>query len=207
MLASMAAVVVLWPLSAFAQDGRATLENAAKALGGANLKSIEYTATGANFAVGQSPAPGAPWPRFNLKSYTRSVNYDTASHREDLVRSRADTPARGGGAPATGEARQILVVSGDHAWNVTGETAAPAPVALIERQLQLWATPHGVIKAAAANNAIQGRIDRLAVPALQVRATLASQNLVEKASSRARTQWWRQHRGDDSPSDFGGAVR
>ena len=79
--------------------------------------------------------------------------------------SRADSQPRGGGAPAMGEARQILVVSGDHAWNVTGETAAPTPVALIERQLQLWTTPHGVIKAAMANNAtVQGRTISLRRP-------------------------------------------
>jgi hypothetical protein len=62
-------------------------------------------------------------------------------------------PPRGGGAPAVGEARQVQVVSGDLAWNVTGETAAPTPVALVERQLQLWATPHGVVKTALAHNA------------------------------------------------------
>ena len=182
-LALMAAVLVLWPLSASAQEGRATLESVAKALGAANLKSIEYTATGVNFAIGQSTAPGAPWPRFNLKSYTRSINYDTASSREDQVRSRAEP--RGGGAPAMGEARQILMVSGDHAWNVTGETAAPAPVALIDRQLQLWATPHGVIKAAMANNAtVQGRTIAFAAPGrFTVKATVDDRSLVEKVEA------------------------
>jgi hypothetical protein len=64
-----------------------------------------------------------------------------------------------------GEVRQIQVVSGDLAWNVAGETAATAPVGLIERQLQLWTTPHGVIKAAMANNAtVQGRTVAFTVP-------------------------------------------
>ena len=111
-IALMAAGLVLGPPSAFAQDGRATLEGAAKALGAAGLKSIEYTATGSTFAVGQSTAPGAPWPRFNLKSYTRSINYDSGSQQEDLVLSRADTQPRGGGLPAMGEAHPVIPVAG-----------------------------------------------------------------------------------------------
>jgi glyoxylase-like metal-dependent hydrolase (beta-lactamase superfamily II) len=184
-LALIAALVLFFPLAGSAQDGQVALEAAAKAMGTANLKSIEYTGSGVNFAVGQSVAPGAPWPRFDLKSYTRSVNYETASHREDLVRSRADSVPRGGGAPAMGEARQTLVVNGDHAWNVTGPTAAPAPVALIERQLQLWTTPHGVIKAAMANNAtVQGRTIAFAVPGrFTVKASLDDKNLVERVEA------------------------
>ena len=47
-------------------------------MGAGNLKSIEYTGSGVNFAVGQSPGPWAPWPRFNVKSYALAVNYETA---------------------------------------------------------------------------------------------------------------------------------
>ena len=84
-----------------------------------------------------------------------------------------------------GERRAIQVVSGDLAWNVTGETAAPAPVALIERQLQLWITPHGVIKAAMANNAtVQGRAVIFAVPGrYTMKATLDGRGLVEKVEA------------------------
>src|SRR5215472_14534739 len=78
-----------------------------------------------------------PWPRFDVKSYVRSVNYETASLREDAVRQRTDASPRGGGVPAMGEARQIFAVSGEHTWNVAGETITPAPVALAERQFQL----------------------------------------------------------------------
>ncbi len=184
-LTLMAALLLLSPLAGHAQDGRAAIENVAKAMGATTLKSIEFTGTGVNFAVGQSPIPGAPWPRFNLKSYARAVNYETASAREDLVRSRADALPRGGGLPAMGEARQILMVSGDHSWNVAGETPAPAPVARIERQLQLWTTPHGVIKAAMANNAtVQGRTIAFAVPGrFTVKATVDDRNLIEKVEA------------------------
>src|SRR5262245_14398859 len=180
LLALLGVLALLVPLASTAQDGQLTLEGVAKALGAAQVKSIEYTGTGAMFAVGQSTRPGAPWPRFNFKSYTRAINYATASLREDMIITRVD--ARGGGLPAVGEARRIFVVSGDLAWNVTGETLAPTPVALTERQLQLWTTPHGVIKAAMANNAtIQGRTVAFAVPGrFNVKATIDEASLVER---------------------------
>jgi glyoxylase-like metal-dependent hydrolase (beta-lactamase superfamily II) len=94
-------------------------------------------------------------------------------------------PPRGGGVPAVGEARQIALVSGDLAWNVVGESVAPSPVALVERQLQLWTTPHGVIWAAMASNAtVQGRTIAFAVPGhYTVRATLDGAGLVEKVEA------------------------
>ena len=184
-LALLTAVMLSSPLAGAAQDGRTLLEESAKAMGVANLKSIEYTGSGVNFAVGQSVAPGAPWPRFDLKSYTRSANYETASLREDLVRSRADSLPRGGGVPAMGEARQILVVRGDHAWNVAGSTATPAPVAFTERLVQLWTMPHGVIKSAQANNAtVRERTISFAVPGhFTARAFLDARNLVERVEA------------------------
>jgi glyoxylase-like metal-dependent hydrolase (beta-lactamase superfamily II) len=180
-LALIAAVVLCLPASSAAEDARATLQGAARALGADNLKSLTYTASGVNFAIGQSAVPGAAWPRFNIPTFTRAVNYETASLRDEQVRSRAEMPPRGGGVPAVGEVRQIQVVSGDLAWNVTGETAAPAPVALIERQVQLWTTPHGVIKAAMANNAtVQGRTVAFAVSGrYSIRATLDDRGMVE----------------------------
>ncbi len=184
-LALITAVLLCLPLPAAAQDARATLQNAARALGVDQVKSLTFTASGVSFAAGQSATPGAAWPRFNIPTFSRSVNYETASLRDEQVRSRAEMPPRGGGMPAVGEVRQIQVVSGDLAWNVTGETAAPAPVALIERQLQLWITPHGVIKAAMANNAtVQGRTVAFAVPGrYSIKATLDDRGMVERVEA------------------------
>ncbi len=183
--ALIAAIVLCLPLPGAAQGGPATLENAAKALGADSVKTLQYSASGVTFAMGQSQAPGAAWPRFNIPTFTRTINYETASLREEQTRSRAEMPPRGGGVPSVGESRQIQVVSRDHAWNVAGETAAPAPVALIERQLQLWTTPHGLVKAAAVNNAtVQGRTIAFAVPGrYTVKATLDAGGLVEKVEA------------------------
>jgi glyoxylase-like metal-dependent hydrolase (beta-lactamase superfamily II) len=182
-LALTAALLLATPLTATAQDARATLAAAATALGADAVKSLEYSGSGINFALGQSGAPGQPWPRFNVKSFTRSVNYETASLRDEIVRTQAEDPPRGGGQqPVRGEQRQSFFLSGDHAWNVMGTAAVPAPITLADRRFQLWSTPHGVVKAAAANNAtVQGRIVAFTVPGrMAVRAALDAQNLVER---------------------------
>ena len=57
------------PVSAPAQDARATLQDAARALGADGLKSLTYSASGVNFAIGQSAVPGAAWPRFNIPTF------------------------------------------------------------------------------------------------------------------------------------------
>jgi glyoxylase-like metal-dependent hydrolase (beta-lactamase superfamily II) len=181
--ASLVALVLLAPTAAWAQDARAALESAARASGAAGLTSIQITGSGMSYAAGQAPAPGLPWPKFNVKSLTRDVNYDTATLRDDYVRTQAEDPPRGGGVqPIRGEARQILVVSGDLAWNVVADAPVPAPIGLAERQFQLWSTPHGVIKGAiAANATLQGRTIAFAVPGrFSLRATLNDQNLVER---------------------------
>jgi glyoxylase-like metal-dependent hydrolase (beta-lactamase superfamily II) len=186
LLAVTAAVVLLSPLAARAQGGGATLDNVAKALGAANLKSIQVSGTGSIFALGQSAAPGGPWPRFTLKGYTRSINYETASLREETVRVRAEDPPRGGGLPAVGEARPVFVVSGDHAWNVVGQNPVPAPLFRAEWQFQLWATPHGIVKAAAVHKAtVQGRTIAFAVPGrFTLKATVDDANLIQKVEAK-----------------------
>lgn len=62
-MSNVLALVVAWflsfPLSGAAQDGRATLEAASKALGADGLKTIQYSASAVSYAVGQSAVPGA----------------------------------------------------------------------------------------------------------------------------------------------------
>ena len=184
-LSRLAAMLVLVsPLVATAQD--ASLDTVAKAMGAASVKSIQYSGSGVNFQVGQNYSPDLPWPRFIVKSYTRAASYDTPALRDDLVRLQGEDPPRGGGGqPVRDQQRQIFVLSGDFAWNVTGDVVNPTPVALIERQLQLWTTPHGVVKAAMANKAtVQGRVVTFSVPGkFRVKATVDGQNLVEKVDA------------------------
>ena len=176
----VALIAFFFPAAGLSQDGRKTLEATGKALGADSLKSLQFSGTGSSFASGQSAVPGAPWPKFNLVSFTRQINYETASVRDDLVRTRAEMPPRGGGTPGMGELRQILVARGDHAWSVTGETSTATPIALVERQLQIWGSPHGFIRAALANGAlVSGRTISFASGGkFMVKATLDDQGLI-----------------------------
>jgi glyoxylase-like metal-dependent hydrolase (beta-lactamase superfamily II) len=181
----MAALLLASPLGASAQDNRAALAPIEKAMGAGSVKSIQYSGSGANFFVGQNFTPDLPWPRFVVKSYTRTASYETAAIRDEIVRTYGEDPQRGGGAggiPPGGEQRQDMLARGDFAWNVVGDAANPTPVALLDRQLQLWTTPHGVIKMAMASNAaVQGSTLSFVVPGrFRIWATVNSQNLVEK---------------------------
>jgi glyoxylase-like metal-dependent hydrolase (beta-lactamase superfamily II) len=171
------------PLGWSVQVAHADLNDVAKALGTSSVKSIQYSGTGGVYAVGQSTVPGLPWPEYNVKSHTRSVNYDTASLRDEQVRTQAYDPPRSGGAqPIRGEQRLNLLVSGDVAWNVVGEQPVSAPIALADRQFQLWATPHGVVKAAMARNAtMQGNTIAFSVPGrFNLKATVGEGNLIQR---------------------------
>lgn len=151
------------------------LKAAADALGVANLKTLQISASGSAFQIGQNFTPSDPWPPVLLKTYTALINYDTRSMRVEQVRDLSIRQPRGGGASFSGaEQRQIQVVGGDYAWNVPppapagaaaaapaaagGSQAGPPPAAPAaagweERMLALWATPQGFVKAAMANNA------------------------------------------------------
>lgn len=182
MLAAVVTMILLFPLAGYAQDGKTSLDAVAKALGAANLKSFELTANGMSYAVGQSEAPGAPWPRFHVKSLKRTVNYETGSMRDEIVQTRVLEPPRGGGAFVRGDQTLNFSVSGDHAWNTAGQAATPVPLAATDRQFQLWATPQGVVKAAMANKGtLEGRTISFTVPGkFKIKAAVNDKNLITR---------------------------
>ena len=155
------AALALMIQAAAAQDARATLQAASAAMGAANLRSVQITGTGWNAAVGQSFSPEEDWPRFEVTRYTRTIDYEGRSSREELTRRQGSNPPRGGGGtPLQGEQQQVAIVSGNYAWNMNGQMAVPQPglymagVPVAEfRQLDLLLTPHGFVKAALAPNA------------------------------------------------------
>jgi glyoxylase-like metal-dependent hydrolase (beta-lactamase superfamily II) len=113
-----------------------------------------------------------------------SVNYQTPAMRLNTVRSQGEFPPRGGAAqPVGADQRTIAVVSGKAAWNEGGAQPQANPGAVDDRLRQLWATPHGVIKAAMANGGtLNGKEIDFKVEGRDVKATLNDQNLVEKVS-------------------------
>ena len=150
---SLAAAALL-AACAHRDDAATVLRQADQAMGGGQLKTLRYAASGTGATFGQAFQPGGAWPRIAIPSYTRWVDYDNAALREDSVRVRAE-PEGGGGIPPMGfgEQRASGWVRGSQAWNVAGTAPAASPVALDARIHDLWTTPHGVVKAALRNGA------------------------------------------------------
>ena len=68
---------------------------AADAMGATNLNSIQFSGSGTNYAFGQAYTPGGPWPRFEVKTYTAAVDYQTPAMRLDMLRAQGEHPPRG----------------------------------------------------------------------------------------------------------------
>src|SRR5439155_8212426 len=159
-VAALLVLVVVARDTLRAQDARGVLQAAVKAMGAANLKTVQYSGTGWNAAVGQSFSPQEDWPRFEVTRYTRTIDYDARSSREELTRRQGNNPPRGGGGtPLQGEQQQVAIVSGNYAWNLDGQNPVPQPglylagIPIAEfRQLDILLTPHGFLKAALAAN-------------------------------------------------------
>ena len=126
----------------------------ARTIGAADLQTIQYSGSGTMFVLGQSPNPDAPWPRFNLPSYTRQIDYELSAMKEDYVRTQYEDPPHGGGnQPIFGERRSVNFVNGNRAWNENRSgSLSPAPLTVADRQAQIWITPHGWVKAAQGEN-------------------------------------------------------
>jgi glyoxylase-like metal-dependent hydrolase (beta-lactamase superfamily II) len=166
----------------FAQDATATLDAAAKAMGIGNLTSIEYAGDGSMYNFGQAVNANAPWPTFSLRTYQADINYATPAMRVEIYRTLPD-----GNAPFGGFT-QMQFVSGNDAWNVAGNPPAPvaAPANVTERQLQIWLTPPGFIKAAMANHAtVHGKqVTFTTADHHKIVGTLDARNML------AKTQTW-----------------
>ena len=156
-----------------AQDSKSVLEATIKNMG--DVKSVQYSGSGAQFNVGQSVSPDSPWPRVELKSFTRTVNYDRLAARNEAI------------GPQGPMATQFF--AGDRAWGQTGGNITPASMAVAtDRQLQIWLTPHGFLTAAMANRATvkRGKVMTVTFTALgkhRVIGTISGDNLVEKVES------------------------
>jgi glyoxylase-like metal-dependent hydrolase (beta-lactamase superfamily II) len=136
---------------ASAQDAKTVIQNAQKAIGDVN--SIQYSGSGTAGGLGQNWSPTVTWHTTIVTSYTKTIDYTSRSAKEELTRTQMNPPDHGGEAPFAGEQKQVNMVSGQYAWNQPGAAPQPALAAADERQLQIWLTPHGFLKAAAENNA------------------------------------------------------
>lgn len=149
-----------------ADQATGTLESATAALGADHIRSIEFSGTGQWYLFGQEPNPNLPPPENEVTSYTASMDFNTAtSHVQRASRQLVDptrwrpVPEMAGGGGGGG-AQEF--VAGGIAWTLgaPGGGATGLPTAAIsdaknaeEHTMEIWATPQGFLRAAAASHA------------------------------------------------------
>jgi glyoxylase-like metal-dependent hydrolase (beta-lactamase superfamily II) len=149
-IAMSIAVSIAVATASLAQDASDVLKRASDAMGATGLKSLKYSDAGIGYTYGQAFRPGMAWPKINIHSHVRTINYESGSMRDEITLSRAE-PTGGGGYPAVAQQKNDEYVSGTYAWNVTAAGTVPNPRLVTARLHQMWITPHGAVKAAIRN--------------------------------------------------------
>ena len=168
--------------NAAAQDAKATVGAVSKALGADALKTVQYSATGFDFALGQKPNPSAPWPKFIEKSYTRAHRLRSAGVTRRSRACRARTR------------RAAAASSRSSASSRRTRRSSSTPSTPWVQQLEIWMMPHGFLRAAATRNAtvaarhrrrqeVQTVITFVGDNKAQVNGYINEQNLVERVET------------------------
>ena len=165
-------------------DPKPVLEKISKAMGVDKLKCITYSGSGYVGGIGQNRRPMDDWPEIKVPSYTRTINFDTMTSREELVRVQGTDPdlmtertlvgtgvgervqtvpreeetaakhTNTKGDVVQGGLKQVLVTNGNYAWNLIGKNVVPEPAAAEQRRLDIMMTPWGFLKAALASDKV-----------------------------------------------------
>src|SRR5215470_8818478 len=119
---------------AVAQDAKTVVSNASKAMGVEGLNSIHYYGVVQNGNFGQNSNANQPWPMVNANDYVRAIDFSRPASRATWVTYAVPVT---GGVAALNPGQQ----------NITPENMTWA------QQLEIWITPWGFLKGAAANSA------------------------------------------------------
>lgn len=137
MLAIAAAGLIASP--AFSQSAEGIVGDATRAMGVDTLDSILYYGLAANGNLGQNNNAEGPWPLTNLNDYRRHIDFNAPS---SLAAAQTYAVSVLGGPASAGSFSQSITAAST-AW---------------AQQLEIWITPWGFLKGAAANGAtVQSR--------------------------------------------------
>jgi glyoxylase-like metal-dependent hydrolase (beta-lactamase superfamily II) len=126
-------VAAMSPVAA-AQDAKTLVAKATSAMGVEGLTSIKYYGVAQNGSLGQNNNANQPWPLANANDYVRAIDFAQPASRATWVTFAVPVQ---GGAATQGQGQQ----------NITPQNTAWA------QQLEIWITPWGFLKGAAANGA------------------------------------------------------
>ena len=156
--AVLVALFMLIAVSASAQqvkDVRSVLEASLKAMGGTDLKTIQYSGGGWSSRIGQTYGLNEDWPKYEVANYTRTIDYDAKWSREDYTRRQGKYPLLG--RPPMPEEHVTAILSGNYAWDMQGDKPVPFTGLYLDgvpyadlRLLEIAITPHGFLKMALA---------------------------------------------------------
>jgi hypothetical protein len=117
-----------------AQDAATVIANASKTMGVDGLNSIYYDGVARNGNLGQNNNANQPWPETGANDYLRAIDFNQPASRATWMTYAVPVT---GGVAALAPGQQ----------NITQQNTAWA------QQLEIWITPWGFLKAAAANHA------------------------------------------------------
>src|SRR5262245_3147818 len=120
-------------MSVSAQDSKPVVASSSAAMGVTQLKSIRYYGVAQNGTLGQNNNANQPWPTVNADDYVRAIDFTQPASRATWTTFAVPVT---GGAAAQNQGQQ----------NITPQNTAWA------QQLEIWVTPWGFLKGAAANN-------------------------------------------------------
>jgi glyoxylase-like metal-dependent hydrolase (beta-lactamase superfamily II) len=128
-------IATLLPACALAQDAKAVLDAASKAMETTGLNSITYSGTAAQGNFGQSRTISFGLASTSIRNYTRTIDFSQPAARA----IGEATPPVGRGAPPPQPRPYEEIIAADSPW---------------AQQLSIWITPWGFLRGAAANNAV-----------------------------------------------------
>ena len=165
-------VLVLFAIATALAAADPAIEAALQAIGGTNIRTIQFSGSGAIYTVGQSRNPNGPWPRVDLQSFQAVMAFDKPASRVEGMQNNQRV--------------QAFLAEG-RAWNVGANGNPTAQLGAIDqRSLQVSIlTPHGFLKAAQANNAkVKGRtVSFMLDGKRKVTGTLSADNLVQSVAT------------------------
>jgi glyoxylase-like metal-dependent hydrolase (beta-lactamase superfamily II) len=119
---------------AAAQDAKTVIANASKAMGIDGVDSIHYYGVGMQGSLGQNNNANMPWPLTPLNEYNRAIDFTQPASR------------------ATARTWAVSVITNRAAEGAFTQNITPASTSWAD-QMEIWITPWGFLKGAAANNA------------------------------------------------------
>ena len=123
---------------AAAQNAATVIANASKAMGVDGLSSIHYYGVAMAGSLGQNNNANQPWPIAAQNDYVRAIDFTQPASRATWATYAV---------PVTGGAATLVQNTPQTQQTITPQNTAWA------QQLEIWITPWGFLKGAAANNA------------------------------------------------------